>query len=117
MSNRSTGGPLDCTDCRLYYQHHRDTVDARYKATANGTDRRVWFGKWFARFHADGHTDPFDAEVQMVRTAAEEVYWPAGVDIFLNGKCAVLGNRRPIDMIRSGQVDEVLAYLNARNNR
>lgn len=98
---------IDCPDCRDYYKSDRPRI------IAGRTDHSDlgWVTRWLARYHDAGHADPTTVDIDLVRTAAALVYFPAGVDVFMTGRNAALNHQRPLDLIEAGRTDEVLALL------
>lgn len=97
-------GPTHCRDCADYYRTHRHAL--RHMAPTPA-DR----AEWFARFHDAGHLDPADADEARVREAAGDVYFPAGVDIFMTGHNVAFDGRTPLELIAAGETARVLDWL------
>lgn len=48
-----------------------------------------------------------------VRGALAEIYHPEGIDIWMRARNRMLGDERPVDLIRDGQAERVLALIEA----
>lgn len=98
---------IECPDCLAFYRTDRPRIIASRPTPGDHT----WVAQWLARYHDAGHADPTLVDIDLVRAAAGEVYFPAGVDVFMTGRNAALNHERPLDLIEAGRTDEVLALL------